>query len=296
MSETSTDSDKQVQDSLPLSWESENDISVEPSSPKIILKKAPEAEPAFILKRAAEPEEANAVVAQDNARNINKGKLVEDDEPDYSLDEGAGTGDVQEVEATPAPKVILKKVVAPVIKPVEESKPKPQVDTLNVTVGEALKEARHRLDLPLEEVAKATKIQNAYIKALESDNFDELPDNQVFQTQYLRVLCREYELDTETIIQRYRKQSGNESPVPGKLMTTETADLAEQASSRPGGKWMGKTLIVALVIVLAVVGYGFVKKFNTTDAAVEPVQLEDMDFSKFKTPQKSPAFVLPVPQ
>ena len=72
-------------------------------------------------------------------------------------------------------------------------------------VGAALREARERRGISLEELARTTKIGVATLRALERNQVDHLPGG-IFLRGFLRAYARQVELDPEDTVRRYLAQ------------------------------------------------------------------------------------------
>ena len=86
-------------------------------------------------------------------------------------------------------------------------------------VGAALREARERRGISLEELARATKIGVATLRALERNQVDHLPGG-IFLRGFLKAYARQVELDPEDTVRRYLAQFER---LPAAAVATETA-------------------------------------------------------------------------
>ncbi|HEV8198708.1 MAG TPA: helix-turn-helix domain-containing protein [Candidatus Polarisedimenticolia bacterium] len=71
--------------------------------------------------------------------------------------------------------------------------------------GEALKREREQRDVPLRDIANATKINLRYLEALEQNRFDKLPGG-VFNKGFIRAYARFIGADGEALVERYMEQ------------------------------------------------------------------------------------------
>jgi cytoskeletal protein RodZ len=71
--------------------------------------------------------------------------------------------------------------------------------------GEALKREREQRDIPLRDIANATKINLRYLEALEQNRFDKLPGG-VFNKGFIRAYARFIGADGEALVQRYMEE------------------------------------------------------------------------------------------
>jgi cytoskeletal protein RodZ len=95
-------------------------------------------------------------------------------------------------------------------------------------VGAALREARERRGISLEELARTTKISVATLRALERNQVDHLPGG-IFLRGFLREYARQVELDPEDTVRRYLAQF--ERP-PAAAVATETAGTELESTPR----------------------------------------------------------------
>ena len=74
-----------------------------------------------------------------------------------------------------------------------------------MTIGSELRDARERMDIPLELIAARTKIGLPFLRAIETDAFDDLPRG-IVRRGHLRAYAREVSLDPERVVARYVKE------------------------------------------------------------------------------------------
>jgi cytoskeleton protein RodZ len=130
-------------------------------------------------------------------------------------------------------------------------------------IGDTLSEARTRRAVDLEEVEAATGIRSRYLRAIEQEDWDALPEEF-----YVRSFIRKYAVfvgvDPEPLVDDYRRQRGasghNEAPTsPFARTGSRKADALRRRRKRQAAYfWAGVTLIVAGVIVgiLILIGGG----------------------------------------
>ena len=85
------------------------------------------------------------------------------------------------------------------------------------TVGGELQQARKDADVTLESIAARTKIRRPFLEAIESDDFDRLPDG-VVRRGHLRAYAREVGLDPEKVVSRYLREQELRRP---RIITVE---------------------------------------------------------------------------
>src|SRR5574340_59320 len=82
------------------------------------------------------------------------------------------------------------------------------------SVGETLRRERLRQNLDLQQVARETKINQKFLEAIESDNYDKLPGG-VFAKSFVRQYARLLNLDDDELaadVQRYFQPPAPEQP------------------------------------------------------------------------------------
>ncbi|MGB9606729.1 MAG: helix-turn-helix domain-containing protein [Bryobacteraceae bacterium] len=66
---------------------------------------------------------------------------------------------------------------------------------------------RHKRGLSLEQIAEATKISLAYLRAIEEGRFERLPGG-IYDLNYLRQYARAIQFDEEELLAHYRAVTG----------------------------------------------------------------------------------------
>lgn len=119
-------------------------------------------------------------------------------------------------------------------------------ESLVTPPGPQLKKAREAADLTLEQAAEHLKITVNYIRALEEDDHEKLPDRPYVQG-YLRAYSRLLSIDTESVLEDYNAYfSGVAAPTESK---TGRADRASGSSGLSKKVWL--LLIVAVLLIWA---------------------------------------------
>src|ERR1700733_3598905 len=81
------------------------------------------------------------------------------------------------------------------------------------TFGESLKREREMRGVTLEEIASATRIAERFLRAIENDQWEQLPGG-VFNRGFGRAMARYLGLDEENIVAEYTMAVGDRSSVP----------------------------------------------------------------------------------
>ncbi len=120
-------------------------------------------------------------------------------------------------------------------------------------VGAALRAARERLGLAIEDIAQATRVRAAHIASLEAYDFAALPARP-FVIGYVRAYARALGLETEAVVARFRA----EAPSPDDRLRPP-GGLRGQSRHRRYG-WIAGA---AVALLLAVVAWNVVRHVQT---------------------------------
>jgi cytoskeleton protein RodZ len=101
----------------------------------------------------------------------------------------------------------------------------------------------------LEEIAAVTKIGTRLLRALEEENFEQLPGG-IFNKSYVRAYCKCVGLDEEKGVADYLEASGETAP-DVRLIARQNASARAERPISSGGSF---PLIPVLVLVVAAVG------------------------------------------
>ncbi|HET9186121.1 MAG TPA: helix-turn-helix domain-containing protein [Solirubrobacterales bacterium] len=125
-------------------------------------------------------------------------------------------------------------------------------------VGPSLREARSRRKLSLGEVEEATKIRGRYLRALENEEWDELPGD-TYARAFVRTYATLLGLDADRLADEVRRSSGGTRP--GERMPRVDPRPQRAAPRRPLGrpsrispKLLAALVSAALIVVLVAVG------------------------------------------
>jgi cytoskeletal protein RodZ len=112
------------------------------------------------------------------------------------------------------------------------------------TLGEYLKREREFKSISIEDIAKATKINPYYLKALEKDDFDSLP-GKVFIKGFTKMYAKFVGLDMDEVLQKHEDIFGQE-------IKTEAPKLNRFTLNRPKGKWLSIAVILCVLLLAAI--------------------------------------------
>ncbi|WP_423894702.1 RodZ domain-containing protein [Candidatus Pelagadaptatus aseana] len=141
-------------------------------------------------------------------------------------------------------------------------------DNNSMTPGQNLKQARQAAEMTEEQVAEHLKITVTYIRALEADEYHNLPDTP-YVVGYLRSYSRLVEVDTDTLLdafQQHQQQAPNN-------------EAAESESEKLGGRFpfkQGLKIGVAVLVIWALAvwlfGSGDEPQSTLSEAKILPAQ------------------------
>src|SRR5579862_3314166 len=94
-------------------------------------------------------------------------------------------------------------------------------ETTVPTFGEKLKLERERQNITLDQISVSTKISIRLLRAIEEDNFNQLPGG-IFNKGFVRAYSRVLGLDEEQTLAEFQKASGN-------IVSPAQADTALQS-------------------------------------------------------------------
>lgn len=117
-------------------------------------------------------------------------------------------------------------------------------------VGKRLREARTRRKLTLQEAEAATKIRAGYLRAIENEDWDQLPGD-IYARAFIRTYGSLLGLDGERLAEDQRRQRG--SARPGERLPRVDPRPRRVQRRRRSRPRVPSRLIVALVTALVVV-------------------------------------------
>jgi cytoskeleton protein RodZ len=114
------------------------------------------------------------------------------------------------------------------------------------TFGESLKREREMRGVTLDEISAATRIATRFLKAIENEEWDQLPGG-VFNRGFVRAVARYLGLDEENIVAEYTLAVGDRPSVP-----VWTGSPPVVTPEQPWLAW-----IIAAVVILALLAGGW---------------------------------------
>lgn len=154
------------------------------------------------------------------------------------------------------------------------------------TFGESLRREREMRGVTLEEVSGATRIATRFLKAIENEQWDQLPGG-VFNRGFVRAVARYLGLDEENIVAEYTLAVGDRQPVP-----VWTGSPPAVAPDTPWLAW-----IIGAVIVLALLAGAWfgTKRILAWRAAKRAAQTAPLSTDSSSPSAASVAAVQPAP-
>lgn len=80
--------------------------------------------------------------------------------------------------------------------------------TLGMTIGQLLQKEREEKKLSLQSVAQKTRINLAFLQAIEEDAFQLIP-SETYVRGFIRCYAKQIHLDPDEILNLYRNQAGS---------------------------------------------------------------------------------------
>jgi len=109
------------------------------------------------------------------------------------------------------------------------------------TFGESLKRERELRGVTLDEISAATRIATRFLKAIENEDWDQLPGG-VFNRGFVRAVARYLGLDEENIVAEYTLAVGDRPSVP--------VWTGSPPAVTPEQPWLAWIIVAAVVLAL----------------------------------------------
>ncbi len=131
------------------------------------------------------------------------------------------------------------------------------------TFGESLKREREMRGVTLDEISAATRIATRFLRAIENEEWDQLPGG-VFNRGFVRAVARYLGLDEENIVAEYTLAVGDRPSVP---VWTGRPPLVT-----PEQPWLAWIIAAVLVLALLAAGWFGTRRFLAWRAAKRTAQ------------------------
>jgi cytoskeletal protein RodZ len=153
-------------------------------------------------------------------------------------------------------------------------------------LGDLLRQSREQLGFSLEEIESLTRIKRVFLEALETDDFDKLP-NPVAARGFLRNYASALDLDVDYVLELYDKESGR--AVTGYPARSSSEFRLKSIPMTPPSRFSPDLLIGFLLItaLLGIILYFVYKQYL--------LPLEMSSITGGPTPSSEAAIALPTP-
>jgi cytoskeletal protein RodZ len=135
-------------------------------------------------------------------------------------------------------------------------------DMAQESVGDIIRKTRITKRISLETIAKDLRLNIKYIKALESEDFSELPAD-AYARVYIRSIAEYLMLDPDTIIRKYYEKKGTKPESIEDTSSFNAADISEVHHGRKVVYIVIGTIIAVIVILGIVLGRDGITKIMT---------------------------------
>src|SRR5580704_3040278 len=132
------------------------------------------------------------------------------------------------------------------------------------TFGEGLKREREMRGVTLDEISAATRIATRFLRAIESEEWEQLPGG-VFNRGFVRAVARYLGLDEENTVAEYAAAAGDRPTVPVWTGSPPTVT--------PDHPWLAWILIAVIVGVIATGGWFAMRRILGLRASRRAAQL-----------------------
>ena len=122
--------------------------------------------------------------------------------------------------------------------------------------GAVLRRRREELGLSLNDLAASTRIRKTYLQALEEENLRMLP-GVAYSIGFLRIYARQLGVPVEPLLAAL---AGDETLGENDVLPMLGGDLTRGAKKTKGKKKLGRLLVLLSLLLLATVGYLYLKK------------------------------------
>jgi cytoskeletal protein RodZ len=116
-------------------------------------------------------------------------------------------------------------------------------------IGLKLKEKRQELGLTVEQVSQKTRINTAYITALEEDRFSDLPA-EVFVLGAMSNYARFLGIDPEELTGEYKKTQSKQDPTPITSVKATGSGSARTMQAKAGHYVMAALLVISVALLV----------------------------------------------
>ncbi len=141
----------------------------------------------------------------------------------------------------------------------EANNPQQSKSPTSEKVGDILRRERVTRRIAVETIAKDLKLNIAYIKAIELNNFDHLPASPYVRV-YLRSIANYLMLNSDEILEKYNKDAGTKDLEKDKIETKRIKIDIKQDRQKSSLLW--NISIILILIIIGVVIYYVGKKMN----------------------------------
>jgi cytoskeleton protein RodZ len=154
------------------------------------------------------------------------------------------------------------------------------------TFGEHLKREREMRAVSLDEISAATRIATRFLRAIESEQWDQLPGG-VFNRGFVRAIARYLGLDEEDVVAEYAAAAGDGPTVP--------VWTGRPPAVTPDQHWLAWILVAVVALTLAMGGWVAVRRVFAWRASRRAASVAAVSATPSAEQQAAPSASGPVP-
>lgn len=117
-------------------------------------------------------------------------------------------------------------------------------------IGAYLKEAREARDITLDEAASKTRLRTAYIKAIETNDFEALP-SAIYKRAYIKSYAEYLEVEVKKVLDHFERQQAHQDFEEEEEEEEEVVSVPMERSFSPSGSVVFVSIMLAVMVYSA---------------------------------------------
>lgn len=140
------------------------------------------------------------------------------------------------------------------------------------SIGERLAAARARRGISYEDAAAATKLSVAYLRAMETNRFDQMPA-PIYAKNFIRIYATYLGLDGRQLAEEFSRKTPMVVELPAKADTSHVYHLSMLITKLVRHRVMAGVIAIAVIALLLYLGTALDREPGATDAATSDPQV-----------------------